>query len=163
MLELFWCECCEERCPLGWQCKGQSWQCGLQAPRARKAHGLIIVRAQPTGKAAWPGWLASQSLKGSKFGSLRFLLPHTNQKIMRRRWAPQRSLITRVKLTQVKLDLTQIKLNLAQVSQVKLDPTHNPIASLLGIAPAQKTQKTQKNTKKHKNTKTQKHNAKQNK
>ena len=75
-----------------------------EAPRAWKAHGLIIVRAQPTGKAAWPGWLASQSLKGSKFGSLRFLLPHTNQKIMRRRWAPQRSLITRFKLNSSSLN-----------------------------------------------------------
>ena len=75
-----------------------------EAPRAWKAHGLIIVRAQPTGKAAWPGWLASQSLKGSKFGSLRFLLPRTNQKIMRRRWAPQRSLITRFKLNSSSLN-----------------------------------------------------------
>ena len=53
-----------------------------QAPRAWTAHGLIIVRAQPAGKAAWPGWLASQSLKGSKFRTLRFLLPHPNQKAM---------------------------------------------------------------------------------
>jgi hypothetical protein len=138
MLELFWYECCEERCPIGWQCKGQSWQCEPQAPRAWKAHGLIIVRAQPTGKAAWPGWLASQSLKGSKFKSLRFLLPHPNQKTGRRRWAPQRSLITRVKLTQVKLDLTHIKLNLAHVSQVKLDPTQNPGTSLHGLVLIQK-------------------------
>jgi len=86
----------------------------------------------------WQGWLASQSLKGSKFESLRFLLPHLNQKTWRRRWAPQRSLITRVKLTQVKLDLTHIKLNLAHVSQVKLDPTQNPGTSLLGLVPAQK-------------------------
>ena len=83
---------------------------------------------------------------------------------MRRGWAPQRSLITRVKLTQVKLDLTQIKLNLAHVSQVKLDPTQNPGASLLGLALAQKHKKTQKKhkkTQKHKNAKTQKHNATQ--